>query len=46
MSENTSILRAENINMSFGMVVAADDVNVVVEPGALSALTDPAKQPF
>jgi len=33
MSENTSILRAENINMSFGMVVAADDVNVVVEPG-------------
>ena len=32
MSENTSILRAENINMSFGMVVAADDVNVVVEP--------------
>ena len=33
MPENTSILRAENINMSFGMVVAADDVNVVVEPG-------------
>ena len=33
MSENTSILRAENINMSFGMVVAANDVNVVVEPG-------------
>ena len=33
MSENTSILRAENINMSFGMVVAADDVNVVVDPG-------------
>ena len=33
MSENTSILRAENIIMSFGMVVAADDVNVVVEPG-------------
>ena len=33
MSENTSILRAENINMSFGMGVAADDVNVVVEPG-------------
>jgi len=33
MSENTSILRAEKINMSFGMVVAADDVNVVVEPG-------------
>ena len=33
MSENTSILRAENINMSFGMVDAADDVNVVVEPG-------------
>ena len=33
MSENTSILRAENINMYFGMVVAADDVNVVVEPG-------------
>ena len=33
MSENPSILRAENINMSFGMVVAADDVNVVVEPG-------------
>ena len=33
MSENTSILRAENINMSFGMVVAADDVNVIVEPG-------------
>ena len=33
MSENTSILRAENINMSFGMVVSADDVNVVVEPG-------------
>ena len=25
MPENTSILRAENINMSFGMVVAADD---------------------
>ena len=33
MPENTSILRAENINMSFGMVVAAYDVNVVVEPG-------------
>ena len=33
MPENTSILRAENINMSFGMVIAADDVNVVVEPG-------------
>ncbi len=33
MSENTSILRAENIHMSVGMVVAADDVNVVVEPG-------------
>ena len=33
MPETTSILRAENINMSFGMVVAADDVNVVVEPG-------------
>ncbi len=33
MSENTSILRAENINMSFGMVVAAEDVNVVVDPG-------------
>ena len=33
MPENTSILRAENINMSFGMVVAADNVNVVVEPG-------------
>ena len=33
MSENTSILRAENIDMSFGMVVAANDVNVVVEPG-------------
>jgi len=33
MPENTSILRAENINMSFGMVVAANDVNVVVEPG-------------
>ena len=33
MPENTSILRAENINMSFGMVVAADDVNVVVDPG-------------
>ena len=33
MPKNTSILRAENINMSFGMVVAADDVNVVVEPG-------------
>ena len=33
MSEITPILRAENVNISFGMVVAAENVNVIVEPG-------------
>jgi branched-chain amino acid transport system ATP-binding protein len=35
ISEQTSILRTVDVNRSFGMVIAADNLNIEVEPGEM-----------